>query len=70
MLKKKIKSLKIAPVLLMIFVTGCATRSKTENNLIISKDFLVDVLEETNSLEKCCPFTLEILKDWIAQNNL
>jgi len=54
----------------MIFVTGCATRSKTENNLIISKDFLVDVLEETNSLEKCCPFTLEILKDWIAQNNL
>ena len=55
-----------ALALLVMFVTGCASGVKT--NLDVSDEFLIGLDSEIDVIYSCCPYTMEVIKDWIAQN--
>lgn len=61
--------LKIALALSLISLTGCAHGVK-KSTINASADFLSGLEEEIESVEQCCPYTLEVIKDWIAQNEV
>lgn len=50
----------------MTCVTGCENLSKSELN--VTNDFKIGLLNELGTIEECCPYTAEVIKDWTAQN--
>ena len=58
----------IVLALVTIYLNGCATGG-INSNLNVSENFLNGLIEEIPTIENCCPYTMEVIKDWIAQND-
>jgi hypothetical protein len=66
-LKKKPFVSLIALALVTIFVSGCCHGNES-SRIVVSEDFLDGLLDELPAVEKCCPKTMNVISDWVAQN--
>lgn len=51
---------------MLMLLTGC--NNGRTNYLNVSPEFLDGLMYEYPTIVECCPYTNEVIKDWIAQN--
>jgi len=57
-----------ALALAAMFLSGCCAGSGNFRQVQVSEEFLDGVIAEYPDIEQGYPYTSEIVKDWVAQN--